>query len=867
MALYRDQNDYDSDHNGRLSGSEWLSWYYDTYGNDIQAAERRQNSAFRAQWDTWLNRTAAYVKIELDSAVKNTAILLEKETAAVRKSAVQMYLYWLSAGMIDSGKWRETHHSSTGQIESDLYFRPYAALMRSVCSDYAEICNEDEIFKLAKKRQACFEAVGNLTEQSCGSFWKDLLAHFPFGSFYTNHPEALEDLLALAASGYTFFSDDSDRETALLNKLRETFDTYWLKNPHMDQVLSAIHAHNYPKNTDPYAALLIGVFPSAFKTWDTDDLCFTCARDLLQKTYARDHKTGIAMWRLLLNTAQPYLHRRHTARSLLEEYYPDTDYSDEIPELLDALRDRAFARQVFQSADAGFTHYILIRAAAQNGRRSLAEHFLTLLEHGPLPQERWDASHEELCMLCRDAVQVPQAAQDDPTDCCCMVQTEADGKTFVCPTSGLPLQAGCQVMISRGKAQPPQRALVVSDADGAPTAPDVCVLWILSPPEQPPAVSGTANKAAAAAPRTPAQKKAVRKKILCAAAVFLLLVFGTTLFWNWQYRRAGALLIQQQYEDAATLAEKVPAFLPGQPALLQLAQAGTLLDSDNVFVLRRTCAALKDPAAFGAYQEQAEAIRKALKDHLTEVLYQNVLSALSSGDSAGAKRTLPEIRQYKDAPVLSAYADALYQSSLGGSSNLRLAEQYLEAVPADYTGPFAAEITTLRSQLPDLAAKAEAQEKAAAEEAARKAEEAQKAEAARIAALEAKGIPYVGMSEQKVNSTRQLGTATWKGYAGDENVYEWYGPSGEWVFRVFCRYGVVTDARKWNEDTCWNGDRLLVKIAKTIPTDTGTADDRDTGAGSGPSLRQDYSDPEDLYEEDGTYEDPDEAWDEWSEGD
>ena len=78
MALYRDQNDYDSDHNGRLSGSEWLSWYYDTYGNDIQAAERRQNSAFRAQWDTWLNRTAAYVKTELDSAVKNTAILLRR---------------------------------------------------------------------------------------------------------------------------------------------------------------------------------------------------------------------------------------------------------------------------------------------------------------------------------------------------------------------------------------------------------------------------------------------------------------------------------------------------------------------------------------------------------------------------------------------------------------------------------------------------------------------------------------------------------------------------------------------------------------------------------------------------------------------
>ena len=39
----------------------------------------------------------------------------------------------------------------------------------------------------------------------------------------------------------------------------------------------------------------------------------------------------------------------------------------------------------------------------------------------------------------------------------------------------------------------------------------------------------------------------------------------------------------------------------------------------------------------------------------------------------------------------------------------------------------------------------------------------------------------------------------------------------------------------------------------------------DTGHGSGHSLREDYDDPEDLYE-DGDYDDLDEAWDEWEEG-
>ena len=39
----------------------------------------------------------------------------------------------------------------------------------------------------------------------------------------------------------------------------------------------------------------------------------------------------------------------------------------------------------------------------------------------------------------------------------------------------------------------------------------------------------------------------------------------------------------------------------------------------------------------------------------------------------------------------------------------------------------------------------------------------------------------------------------------------------------------------------------------------------DTGPGSGHGLREDYDDPEDLYE-DGDYDDLDEAWDEWEEG-
>ena len=52
------------------------------------------------------------------------------------------------------------------------------------------------------------------------------------------------------------------------------------------------------------------------------------------------------------------------------------------------------------------------------------------------------------------------------------------------------------------------------------------------------------------------------------------------------------------------------------------------------------------------------------------------------------------------------------------------------------------------------------------------------------------------------------------------------------------------------------------KLLQTFNYGGGSAD---IGSGSGYSLREDYGDPEDLYE-DGGYDDFDEAWDEWEEG-
>ena len=90
------------------------------------------------------------------------------------------------------------------------------------------------------------------------------------------------------------------------------------------------------------------------------------------------------------------------------------------------------------------------------------------------------------------------------------------------------------------------------------------------------------------------------------------------------------------------------------------------------------------------------------------------------------------------------------------------------------------------------------------------------------------------------------------------NVY-WYDDSGEMIAAGMCA--------QWEDDS----EFMLKSFSQYYSAQpyegqtfhSGSA--TDTGPGSGQSLREDYGDPEDLYE-DGNYDDLDEAWDEWEEG-
>ena len=168
----------------------------------------------------------------------------------------------------------------------------------------------------------------------------------------------------------------------------------------------------------------------------------------------------------------------------------------------------------------------------------------------------------------------------------------------------------------------------------------------------------------------------------------------------------------------------------------------------------------------------------------------------------------------------------------------------------------------------------QAEQKAEREREAKRAEEQRFAEEAkrqrqqeeREAALQAEkdaGLPYVGMPESSIDATRTLGAhgMAKSGWAYKKNgtfkqmTYYWYTSNRTPIFTAVCQDGKVIETQKI--DGYWSGNTLLVPVVKpNIPTTF--------HSGNSGSIRDDYDNPEDLYEDNPwDYEDEDEAWDEW----
>lgn len=206
-------------------------------------------------------------------------------------------------------------------------------------------------------------------------------------------PQPLETLLRTLTQCYGIFSGQDT--TAVYEDARETFQALWstlsLRQPDRARAEDAIRRWDFSQVENAPRDLLIAAYPEVFQTWDKETLENTWEAEILQRIYPTDPDLAIAMWRLLLDTAQEPLQKNPEAAEYLlfdvidGVLWPGSpSRKDHLLPLLNQLeQSEPFARQVFQSAYAGKPQARLLEACDTLQKDALKKHCLALLAENP----------------------------------------------------------------------------------------------------------------------------------------------------------------------------------------------------------------------------------------------------------------------------------------------------------------------------------------------------------------------------------------------------------------------------------------------------------------------------------------------------
>ncbi len=814
--------------NVRIGGDQWECGWCGDFGF-LPGYILEQRKAARERQNAWWKNAAVTTRNAALTFVDAVTRLLPTYPEA-KAFAWRVVLCQVSTGLIESGLWNGTWDDEVDDSVIGRIFYPYRALANDL-ADFSGISNSATIEKAVRSRQPLFQPEGQLTDKVCGKFWELMIGQLPpydkedpsmqDGHLYIGRAfggknlteSAIEDILCSILPLASFFAGcTGEKADARNNRFLGYFTTHWkrLRGEKVDPV-------DYD---DSAVARIVAQFPELKNEYKIEDLFNMHASELLEGIYSADPQRAIAMWRSLPEKQEPlqddFLSEDFFYIFDFLWYYKEFD-EDAIAPLLDAIqKDDTFAEMVFRSRYVCKLHLYLIQAALEQRKTELAEHLYALLQSNPLPREEWceDPNEFQAAMEENHASQ-PKDTKDTTVYHYCSVQV-GSSRPYAYLTAGLPVKKGDHVRVPYGKKNDPKEGIVRSvgdyTRDTAPWPPEKTkrVLEILPKPQEPvkkepaepkpqpvekeivnseaPSVAAEKMPASDAdalpateAPQgdTPPQKRGIVP--ILVAVVLVLAVVGVLVnshnrrvAWEQQYQTAAELFAEGSYKKAVELAEGVPENIAEQPALLTVAKAGAAFNTNTENSLREGIELLENAESLGTYQKQGDKLLAELTDQLHASIYHKAIMRLRQYQPYIARPYLEELGNYKDAPVLLAYAEAYSLTQLFDSTYYKQALEILRLIPADYDGEFASEIADLRDDLPDMIAEREEFE-------------------AQIAANQAQ------QQKPKPPQTFNSGSST------------------------------------------------------------------DTGPGSGHSLREDYGDPEDLYE-DGDYDDLDEAWDEWEEG-
>ena len=718
----------------------------------------------------------------------------------------------------------------------------------------------EEIMRDAK-RGVLFREEAALSEADCGTFWTELLSTRPVEDYYNRvDPDGLFELLSELSSAYAYFGGKKDEEMGeaqdYQNALEEAYNTHWqnkvLLHPDVERAKRLLARGEFPDYEDICREILLVEYPEEVPHETAEDFNELSWERVLDDVFTRDSEKGMEMWRRLLDIAEPSL---KTDAKTAEKLLPDWDWlesptDDQALPLLVALDDERFVSQLFESAYLDRLQFNVLEICRDCGEETLARHCMDLALKNPCLEEQWRKRYTQVLAaapsskrtkppastLARPPVSTPAKPAGESYYQFCNVQFKEDGAAYAYLTGGISLKAGDFVVVPIGDHQAEKLARVtevfVCSTQNAPYPPEKAKFVLRKSertafPERTKLQHPAPKQAAAPAPTE--SKRAVPPVQSAPTA--------------------------NPQKSAPTVQSVItPPIVSQTPTELEITEKKSAL-SKNPFPLGKIIAAVLAVAVIAGISVSVSSRNKQ-----RAAAYDAALQELSNGNYTSAEQGFSALSGYRDATSLSVYCK--YADMYKDRTDYAGGQDELSNITLQYDTGWQQNIDALETRVKSYKA-----EKDAAEEAERQrivAENAAKREQSLKDQYSGK-LPVEGMPVSCLKYTslgepdKRLNCKNFEKLEQNQkyfNVY-WYDGNGEMIAAGMCA--------QWRDDS----EFMLKTFSQYYPSGSNKGQTFHYGNGdnNSGSIRDDYDNPEDLWEDNQDwYEDEDEAWDEWENG-
>ena len=720
--------------------------------------------------------------------------------------------------------------------------------------------NAEEVMRDAK-RGVLFREEAALSETDCGTFWTELLSTRPVEDYY-NHvdPDGLFELFSELSSAYAYFGGKKDEEMGeaqdYQNALEEAYNTHWqnkvLLHPDVERAKRLLAQGKFPDYEDICREILLVEYPEEVPHETVEDFDELSWERVLDDVFADDPEKGMEMWRRLLDIAEPSL---KTDAKTAEKLLPDWDWlesptDDQALPLLVALDDERFVSQLFESAYLDRLPFHVLEICQDCGEETLARHCMNLALKNPWLEERWRKRYTQVLAaapsskrtkpparaLARPPVSTPAKPAGESYYQFCNVQFKEDGAAYAYLTGGISLKAGDFVVVPIGNHQAEKLARVtevfVCSTQNAPYPPEKAKFVLRKSertafPERTKLQQPAPKQAAAPAPTE--SKRTVPP--------------------------AQSAPIENPQKSAPTVQSAItPPIVSQTPTELEITEKKSTL-SKKPLPLGKLIAAVLAVAVIAWVS-----ISVSNRNKQRAAAYGAALQGLSNGNYTSAEQDFSELSGYRDAASLSVYCK--YADMYKDRTDYAGGQDELSNITLQYDTSWQQDVDALETRVKSYKA-----EKDAAEEAERQriaAENAAKREQSLKDQYSGK-LPVEGMPVSYLKYTslgepdKRLNCKNFEKLEQNQkyfNVY-WYDGNGEMIAAGMCA--------QWKNDS----EYMLKSFSQYYPSggNKGQTFNYGNGGSNSGSIRDDYDNPEDLWEDNQDwYEDEDEAWDEWENG-